>query len=479
MADERIRAPELPANLEWYNTAAPITLASQRGKVVLLDFWTYCCVNCQHVLPDLHHLEDQYPDTLTVIGMHSPKFPNERIGAQLRKAIHRLHIRHPVAHDPELQAWRAYGIRAWPSIIYIDPEGYVLGVLTGEGRRHQLDEMIRASLEDAAARGILAPQALNLQPEKEANGLLCFPGKVHATADRIYLSNSSHNQVLELNPTGRVLRCYGSGNPSLLDGQGEDAAFNDPQGLLRRDDHLYVADAGNHALRRIHLPSGEVTTIAGTGVQGRFDSPLHADPLRTALNSPWDLAWDQGVLYIAMAGQHQIWALHLAANQLEIVAGSAREGIADGPAAQATLAQPSGLTLADDCLYFTDAESSALRALRLMLKTVVTCVGTGLFDFGDLDGVGKAAKLQHPQGLAFDKTSNSIYIADTYNNKLRRYDLRSRTLTSLPLTLSLNEPGGLGICGGVLWVANTNAHQLLRFELASGQGAVVEVVREA
>jgi thiol-disulfide isomerase/thioredoxin len=475
MTDERIRAPELPENLEWYNTPAPITLASQRGKVVLLDFWTYCCVNCQHVLPDLRYLEDKYPDTLTVIGMHSPKFPNERVSPQLHKAIKRLHIRHPVAHDPEFLAWRAYGIRAWPSIIYIDPEGYVVGVLAGEGRRRQLDEMIRASLDDASARGIIAPKPLTLQSEKEAGDLLCFPGKVHATTDRVYLSNSGRNQVLELNPAGRVLRCFGSGSPLLLDGQCEDASFNNPQGLLRRNDHLYIADAGNHAVRRIHLPSGEVTTIAGTGTQGRFDTQLRADPLQTALNSPWDLAWRDGVLYIAMAGQHQIWALPVVTNQLEIVAGSAREGIADGPAAQATLAQPSGLTMAYDSLYFADAETSALRAVRLMLNTVVTCVGTGLFDFGDLDGIGKAARLQHPQGLDFDKTSNSIYIADTFNNKIRRYDIPSRSLTSLAPELPLNEPGGLCICDGVLWVANTNDHQLLRIDLASGQGRVVDV----
>ncbi len=475
MSEPRIHAPELPSDLEWFNTEHPIRLAEQRGKVVLLDFWTYCCVNCMHVLPDLRYLEDKYPDELVVVGVHSPKFPNERVGEQVQKAINRHHIRHPVLNDPKLTLWRQYGIRAWPSIIFIDPEGYVLGVLRGEGRRRQLDMLIEEQLEKAEQAGLRNPAPLEVRLRPEPVSDLSFPGKVLATGNRVYISDSGHNRVVEATHDGRITRLFGSRGGGFTDGQGEEAAFCNPQGLALVDDFLYVADTDNHAIRRIHLRDGDVQTVAGTGAQGRYEGMFYADPLQAPLNSPWDLAYRDGMLYIAMAGQHQLWALQLAQNTISRFAGSGREGIDDGDPEQATLAQPSGLSVGQDVLYVADSETSALRTARLPGGRMTTIIGSGLFDFGDQDGPAKEARLQHPLGVAFDAARRRVWIADTFNNKIKYMDIYSNVISSQPLCLRLNEPGGISAHGDQLWIANTNAHEILRLDINEDLCEVVDI----
>lgn len=475
MSESRIRAPELPDTLEWVNCDAPVRIADQRGKVVLLDFWTYCCINCQHILPDLHYLEQKYPDALTVIGLHSPKFPNEKVTANVVKAVNRHHIRHPVANDPTRTVWRQYGVRAWPTIIFIDPEGYVVGALPGEGRRRQLDQLIREHLDAAAKRGLRGNGAVAVRPRPEARGPLSFPGKIHAAGGRVYVSDTGHNRVLELRADGSVVRIFGSGSLGLVDGALEEASFNEPQGLVRADEYLYVADTGNHAVRRIDLLRGEVQTVAGTGEQGRYSGERFTDPLKAALNSPWDLAYDDGRLYIAMAGQHQIWCFDLKRNVVEVVAGSGREDLVDGPLRLAALAQPSGLACAGGHLYVADAEASAVRMIDLDRNRVDALVGIGLFEFGDADGVGLDAKLQHPLGVAVDADRGRLWIADTFNHKLKRLDLGTREVRSVDIGIPLAEPGGIDLDGDALWVANTNAHTVVRVDTAGGKAEVVDV----
>lgn len=475
MSEPRIHAPELPSDLEWFNTDQPVRLADQRGKVVLLDFWTYCCVNCLHVLPDLRFLEDKYPDDLVVIGVHSPKFPNERVGEQVQKAINRYHIHHPVVNDPKLTMWRQYGIRAWPSMILIDPEGYVLGVLRGEGRRRQLDMLIEEQLEKAEQAGIRSPSTLETHPRPEPFSTLSFPGKVLASGNRLYISDSGHNRIVEATLDGRVSRLFGSRGGGLTDGQGEDAAFRNPQGLVKVDDFLYVADTDNHVIRRIHLRDGDVQTIAGTGKLGRSKETFFTDPMQAPLNSPWDLAYRDGTLYIAMAGSHQLWALQLGQNTLSRFVGSGREGIDDGDAEQATMAQPSGLAMAEDTLYVADSETSAVRVVRLDGGRTRTVVGTGLFDFGDQDGVGQAARLQHPLGVAYDAARKRVWIADTYNSKIKYMSTKSNEVSTQQLCLRLNEPGGVSLQGDRLWIANTNGHEILCLDINEDLCEVVDI----
>ncbi|MGD8616671.1 MAG: thioredoxin-like domain-containing protein, partial [Gammaproteobacteria bacterium] len=471
----RARAPELPARLEWLNTDAPVTLAGQRGKVVLLHFWTYSSINSMHVLPDLRYLESRYPQNLTVIGIHSPKFESERLRSQLQKAINRHHIRHPVASDPTFQLWRAYGIKAWPSMILIDPAGYVLGVLRGEGRRQQLDQLIGAQIAEAEKRGLLVDSSMPVSRKPEPPAALRFPGKVLATQNSLYVADSGRNRVLHTYHDGKIRRVFGSGTAGMLDGPEMEAMFDNPQGMLIVGDFLYIADTGNHAIRRIHLKSGEVMTVAGTGEQGRYVADYFRDPLQAQLNSPWGLAYYEGNLYVAMAGQHQIWRMNLNHLGIERYAGSGREALVDGPRAQACFAQPSAVAAHDNQLYVLDAQASAVRNIWLIGDSVTSLAGTDLFDFGDQDGVGREARLQHPLGLALDPGRNALWIADTFNSKIKRMDLPSRKLSEFKLGHPLDEPRGLSLYRNKLFIANTNAHQIVTVDLQTRITEVVDV----
>ena len=475
MSDARVQAPELPTNLEWFNTSRPLSLAELRGRVVLLDFWTYCCINCMHVLSDLKYLEEKYGERLAVIGLHSPKFPNERVGAQLQKAINRYHIRHPVAHDPQFQVWRSYAIKAWPSVLVIDPEGYVVGVMRGEGRRQQLDDLIHKLLGEGEQKGLEPRGRLPMQYRPEERASLSFPGKVYATEHALYIADTGRNRVLETYHNGTIRRIFGSNTAGFLDGNQQEAAFDSPQGMVKVDDFLFVADTGNHAIRRIELKHGEVETFAGTGAQGRYVATFFANPREAPLNSPWDLAYANGVLYVAMAGQHQIWAFQLAKRTLEVFAGSGREDLTDGALLTAALAQPSGLAMAGGQLYLADAETSAIRVIDLERETVRTLVGKGLFEFGDVDVTGAGAKLQHPLGLCLDKDRNCLWIADTYNSKIKALSISSNQVSTLGLSLPLNEPGGLHLAGDSLFVADTNHHRVLRIDLKQSEAEILDI----
>ncbi len=471
----RIRAPELPDNLDWFNTDEPLTLAGQRGKVVLLDFWTYCCINCMHVLPDLRYLENKYPENLTVIGVHSPKFENERVAEQLQKAINRHHIRHPVANDTKFQLWRAYGIKAWPSIIFIDPEGYVVGILRGEGRRQQLDELVRKHLDAAEQKGVLVSSPMPSAPRPEPDTMLRFPGKVLATRNNLYIADSGRNRILETYHDGRVRRIFGSGTAGMLDGNEAAAMFSNPQGMALVGDFLYVADTDNHSIRRIHLKSGDVMTLAGDGKQGRYVADSFREPLDAQLNSPWDLAYHESNLYIAMSGQHQIWRMNLNHLAIERFAGSGREDIVDGPVESACFAQPSGIAALENTLYVADSETSSIRVLRTDQGTVSTMLGKGLFDFGDRDGVGQEARLQHPLGVTLDPERNALWVADTFNSKIKRIDLQTSEVSKFKFGITLDEPGGLSLFRDKLFIANTNAHQIVMLDLSSRMAEVVNV----
>jgi len=464
MNHTRIRAIELPSTLEWFNTPQPINIADQRGKVVLLDFWTYCYINCLHVLPDLAYLEQKYPDSLTVIGLHSPKFPNELVAKQLIKAINRYDIRHPVAHDPEFTVWKSYGIRNWPSIILIDPEGYVIGVYSGEGRRTQLYNLIAQHLEESARKGkrVRSPMPVALVPEPKLP--LNFPGKIHASADHFYVSDTGHHRVLEIDFTGKIQRRLGSGIPGLSDGVGENAQFNSPQGLVKAGRKLYVADTQNHALRCIDLPSEQVDTIAGTGELGRYVGTFFKNPLQVALNSPWDLTLHNGILYIAMAGQPQT---------IGVLAGSGREDIIDGEPRVSAFAQPSGITIGKGVLYVADSETSAVRCIDLQDATTSTLVGSGLFVFGDQDGLGTQARLQHVLGVAWDERHQGIWVADTYNSKIKW--INANQVVHHEIGYPLDEPCGISLYKDTLWIANTNAHQILRYDISKNECTPIKI----
>lgn len=478
-----VHAPEIDRpGLTWLNTPQPLGLDQLAGRLVILDFWTFCCINCIQVLPTLARIEAAWPEQVAVIGVHSPKFAAERDPANVASAIARHGIRHPVIHDPDMELWRRYAVRAWPTLVLISPTGHVIGSVSGEPDPERLMEAIAGLLDEHARRGEMTPRALAPAPEPEPGGRLRFPGKIKPLAwtdggRRWAVADAGHNQVVLLDDDGAEVRRYGGGEAGLVDGPAAACRFAAPQGLIGGPGALFVADTGNHAIRRIDLGSGEVSTLAGTGRRGL---PLGArgDGRRTALASPWDLELDGEALFFANAGSHQLGVLDLNDGAVRALAGTGGEDIVDGPAGAALLAQPSGLALdrAGETLYFADSETSSIRRLNLGGKRagrVETLIGTGLFDFGRRNGPLDSAQLQHPLGVAL--VDGDLVVADSYNGTLRRIELAAGTVTDFddgrflcldPLCRPLREPAGVAWDGeGRLLVADTNNHRIVAYAL--------------
>ncbi|WP_415282866.1 thioredoxin-like domain-containing protein [Candidatus Nitrososphaera sp. FF02] len=477
------KAKEFPTGFAWLNTDRPLSLESLKGHVVVLDFWTYCCINCMHTLPTLDLLEKKYRDKPVVfVGVHSAKFFNEQQAENVKEAIGRYEIGHPVLVDQDMKVWRSYNVSAWPTIMIIDPKGNVVYQQAGEGQRDELDDVIGVLLEQHGKAGTLAKEPLHIESSaKPQKRVLSYPGKIAFSLDGRMLaaSDSNHNRVLVVDPeTGKILHKIGGPARDLRDGTFEEARFFRPQGLAWGRDRIYVADTENHTLREIDLPAKTVKTLAGNGRQGAWISGAQ-DGKMTQLSSPWDLAYDEGFLFVAMAGLHQIWAYHVDSGKIGPFAGSGYENIVDGSFAEAQFAQPSGLSMYGSFLLVADSEVSAVRLLDLRKKTVQTAVGEGLFEFGHRDGPLAEARLQHPLGIHCD--GNKIYVADTYNHAVRLVDLDKQNVSTLvgkaemkamcniddPAcdTLGLYEPSDVKKRGNALYIADTNNHLVRVFDL--------------
>ncbi|HYP53284.1 MAG TPA: thioredoxin-like domain-containing protein, partial [Pyrinomonadaceae bacterium] len=488
----RVRAPELSGDRGWLNTGKPLSLAALRGKVVLLDFWTYGCINCIHIIPDLKRLEEKYQRQLVVIGVHSAKFDNEKETENIRRIILRYGIEHPVVNDADFKIWRSYAVRAWPTQILIDPAGYVVEQVAGEGYADFLDRRIEELVTKFRGLGQLdeRPLALALERAKTADLPLAFPGKVLADAktDRLYVADSNHNRVVVSRLDGTLVETIGTGQPGRLDGAFEKASFHQPQGLALDGDTLYVADTRNHLLRRIDLKTRAVATVAGTGRQSRWRETTDDGPaLETSLSSPWDLqlvgAGASRVLYIAMAGPHQIWRYDIARRTVGPFAGSGREARLDGPLSESGFAQPSGLATDGRTLYVADSESNIIRAIDLRQQEVRTLAGGDLFEFGDTDGTGDDVRLQHPLGVVFHE--GRVLIADTYNHKIKKLDPATGRVTTFAGTGrpgqtdgasgSFYEPAGVSAAAGRLYVADTNNHAVRVLDLKTGRVSTLQL----
>ena len=475
-----IRAPELPADFVWLNTLRPLSLRELRGQLVILDFWTYCCINCMHVLPVLDALEERHRhDPLIVIGVHSAKFEEERDPERIADAIARYGIRHPVIVDRDMRIWTDFAVRSWPTLVVVRPDGTIGAVGPGEPDPAVLSRFVAQELERAKQRGVLAPQPFKLErADSRADTPLSFPGKLAVAADgRIAVSDAGHHRVLLLAPDGEVLSTIGRGVSGHVDGAFDAAELDDPQGLCfdPSGQVLFIADARNHTILRADLAAQTVETICGTGQLGAAPLGPGPQPARTTrLRSPWDLAFSRGrrpedtgdVLYVALAGSHQIAALDLTPSTLALVAGTGAESIVDGPFEQATFSQPSGLALSGNELWVADSETSSVRVLDFHRKSVRTLVGVGLFDFGDEDGAPAIARLQHCLGVTL--LGSIPIVADTYNHKLKQIDPHTgetKTLFRGADGLILREPGG------VVW----DAHRRAFLVADTGHSRIVEV----
>jgi thiol-disulfide isomerase/thioredoxin len=458
----RVRAPELVRG-DWFNAPAPLTLAGLRGRFVLLDFWTSGCGNCLHVLDELRPLEAEFAQALTVIGVHSPKFPHESEPDAVRAAIERYGVEHPVLSDPELRLWRQYAVRAWPTLVIVDPQGYVVAQAAGEGQVSALAAMLRELVAEHEARGTLRRGAAPHGPPAPADTVLRFPAKAvllpaartGRAADSLLVADAGHHQIVELDLDGAtVLRRFG--------GTGRGTPFAEPNGLALLPEgvaghDVAVADTANHVLRGIRLADGAVSTIDLAAALG--DARTVTGPIPAVL-SPWDVVWWPAIsrLVVAAAGVHLLLAVDPRTGGTEILAGTTVEGVRDGPALDAWLAQPSGLAVDGDRLWFVDSESSSLRWLTAD-RSVGTAIGLGLFDFGHVDGPAERALLQHPLGVTV-LPDRSLAVLDTYNGAVRRFDPAARTVSTL--VRGLAEPSGAVLVGDALVVVESAAHRLVR-----------------
>ncbi len=452
----RVRAPELTGR-GWLNTAAPLSVRDLRGRFVLLDFWTFCCINCLHVLDELRPVEEQYAEELVVVGVHSPKFVHEADPDALVAAVERYGVHHPVLDDPELTTWSAYTARAWPTLVLIDPEGYVVAQYAGEGHAHAIGSLLADLVPEHRSRGTLQPGDSPYVPPVVEPSDLRFPAKavplpVSSHPGGVLVADAGHDEVVLLDADGAVARRFGG--------------FREPNGLCLLPPEVgaqvgydvVVADTVGHRLAGLDLATGDVRTLAGDGTQW-----MQGDGT-DRLSSPWDVAWWQDRVWVAMAGIHQLWTFDPLTGEVEVAAGTLNEGLLDGPAADAWFAQTSGLAADGDRLWLADSETSSLRWVDAA-GTVHTAVGTGLFDFGFRDGPADQALLQHPLGVAV-LPDGSVAVADTYNGAVRRF--ADGELTTLAVDLA--EPSGLyldkhGVDGDGLVVVESAAHRLTRVPL--------------
>ncbi|KAL0793673.1 hypothetical protein Bca101_065050 [Brassica carinata] len=467
--------PEFPSKLDWLNTAPLQFRRDLKGKVVVLDFWTYCCINCMHVLPDLEFLEKKYADKpFTVVGVHSAKFDNEKDLDAIRNAVLRYDISHPVVNDGDMYMWRELGINSWPTFAVVSPNGKVIAQIAGESHRKDLDDLVAAALIYYGGKNVLDSTPLPTRLEKDndprlAASPLKFPGKlaIDTLNNRLFISDSNHNRIIVTDLDGNFIVQIGStGEEGFRDGSFEDSAFNRPQGLAynAKKNLLYVADTENHALRVIDFVNERVETLAGNGTKG----------------SDYQV---KEKVYVAMAGQHQIWEYNVLDGVTKLFSGNGYERNLNGSTPQTTsFAQPSGISLGPDLkeAYIADSESSSIRALDLQTGGSRLLAGgdpyfsENLFKFGDNDGVGAEVLLQHPLGVLCAK-DGQIYLADSYNHKIKKLDPVTKRVVTIAgtgkagfkdgkvMVAQLSEPAGLALTeNGRLFVADTN-NSLIRY----------------
>lgn len=482
-------APEFPDGLEWLNVERPLSLAELRGKLVLLDFWTYGCINCIHIIPDLKRLEAEYADELVVIGVHSAKFANEGDTENIRDIIVRYGLEHPVVNDQDFAVWREWGANAWPTVVLIDPAGNIVGGHAGEGIYPVFQPVIDSLVEEFDGRGLIDRTPIELDVEQVPDTVLSFPGKVLAdpVGGRLFVADTNHHRIVVADlETGEVLDVAGSGERGFGAGDFATASFDQPQGMALVDGGrtLLVADVGNHSIRALDLETRSVSTLAGNGEQSSTYPLRPGVAPDVELSSPWDLLADGDLLYIAMAGSHQLWTLDLGSARFDPFAGTGGESVLNGPRLYAELAQPSGLAI-DDAgrIYFADSESSSIRWADPGPDGEVGLLAgsaTSLFDFGLVDGTGSDARFQHPLGVVH--VDGLLFVADTYNSALRVIDLANGAVTTLAggdqgwadgPEPRFSEPGGISFASGYLYVADTNNHVIRRVDPATGEAVTI------
>ncbi len=460
-------APEFPDSIEWLNLAQPLRMAQLRGKVCALAFVNAGSAWSMQRLHDLVTLLGRHRERLNVVAVHVPRFDHERDPRRALKRLRGHGFQLPLGHDPNWTLWQHYGVEAWPTVVLLDGEGRVAGRLVGDGPLRELDAQV-GDLVRALVPQSLNPQPIELRRSGEPELPLRFPVGLAVSGNYLYVADTGHNRVLECDQGGRILRQFGSGGVGFIDGPMELAAFNRPRGLAVERDLLYVADTGNHAVRRIQLRSGDIDTVFGAGRPGTSGDVRVVDPRSVTMDSPTGLALAAGKLYVATAGDNRVWSFDLGDHSLRCLAGSGRLEVADGIGAEASFAQPVDVAAVQQMVYVCEAAGSAIRAVNARTGAVQTLVGRGPWEFGAEDGARSAASLQQPLALGLDPESPRLWIADSGNDRLRVLRLGGGEVSTFELPRPLHGPAGLAMAPGVAWIADTDAHAVLRLDLANG-----------
>jgi DNA-binding beta-propeller fold protein YncE len=284
----------------------------------------------------------------------------------------------------------------------------------------------------------------------------------------LYVADTGHNTVIECTQDGRTMRRFGMNAPDFMDGMGSAAAFRRPRGLATGRDTVYVCDTGNHALRRIRIIDGDVQTLVGSGRPGQPVDGATGAGRSVSLNQPWSLAVAEDRVFVALAGCNQIWAFDHGQKRLVHIAGSGALALVDGDGRENAFAQPAALTLVHSLLYVVDSAASAVRSLQIGSGKVQTLIGQGLFEFGDVVGTRAEARLQYPLAITKDPDTAYLWILDSYNNTIRKLKLGGGEVTRFEVQHKLQFPTAMAVSSGSLWIANTNAHEILRVDSLTG-----------
>jgi sugar lactone lactonase YvrE len=461
-------APEFPSGLQWLNLAEPLRMSQLRGRITALAFVNAGSAWCQQRLNDLATLRRRHPDHFQMVAIHVPRFDHERDPRRVLKRLNRQANDYPIAHDVDWTLWQHYGIEAWPTVVLIDEQGRIRQKIVGDMPVRELDAQL------ATLRNEFVPQSLNQEPielrrNREPDLPLRFPIGIAVGPQHLYVADSGHHRVLECEFNGRIRRQFGSGGPGFIDGPMELAAFQQPMGIALQRDTLYVADTGNHAVRRIKLGTGDVDTLCGAGRPGQPTPGVVVDPRATALDQPRTVAVSpSNALCIGTAGDSRIWIYDLSDRSIKLLAGSGAPDLLDGEGEAAAFIAPTALAIVQQILYVCDEFASAVRSVNLRTRQVTTLLGQGAWNFGNIDGSRSDAQLQQPQAIAMEGTSPVLWIADSGNDRLRMLRLGGGEVSTLNLPQPLHAPAGLAVADGVVWIADTDAHSVLRYDTADG-----------
>lgn len=464
---EATTAPEFPTSLDWLNLSAPLRVSQLRGRVCALAFFNAGSAWSMQRLGELAHLRARHGERLHVVGVHVPRFDSERDARRVAKRLNRHRFDFPIAHDADWTLWQHYGVEAWPTVVLIDGEGNLGERFVGDGQVRELDAAV--SRLSAAANGpSMSTGPIEYRRMIEPVLPLRFPVGIAVGGNYLYVADSGHHRILECDFNGRILRQFGSGGAGFIDGPMELAAFNRPHGLAVQRDLLYVADTGNHAIRRILLRTGDVDTVCGAGRPGTaVDGPV-TDPRAVVLDQPRDVSLTGGSLYIATAGDNRVWKYDLGNPGIKAIAGNGALDVRDGPGNSASFAEPVALASVQQMVYVADSAGSAIRTVNARSGQVATLLGHDTWNFGRADGARVDARLQNPQALALDPESPVLWIADSGNDALRSLRLGGGELGTFEIDHRLHNPGGLAIADGVAWIADTDAHAVLRVDTRTG-----------